>query len=73
LTPKRLFGKTVFGLSLFNLFHAVLSERLYSFNVLVFGVCFRLLCVEINLFGRENFGVVQLVEVRLHYVGLVPE
>jgi hypothetical protein len=71
LTPKRLFGKIVFGLSLFNLFDAVLSERLYSVNV--FGICFSLHCVEINLFGRENFGVVQLVKVKLNYLVLVPE
>jgi hypothetical protein len=66
-----MFGKIVFGLTLFSLFHAVLSERLHSVNV--FGIFVRLLCVEINLFDRENFGVVQLIKVRLQYVVLVPE
>jgi hypothetical protein len=59
--PKRLIDKIVFGLSLFNIFHTLLSERLYSVNV--FGICARVLCVEINLFGTENFGVVQLVKI----------
>ena len=63
-----MFDKTVFGLSLFNLFLSVLSERMHSVNV--FGICFRLFRVEINLFGRENFGVVRLVKVRLHYIVL---